>query len=142
MEYREQLFGKAVEWRETYRPVLAGPVDVRALCFILPLMIWPRWPMTPILIIVVLSFFVYLMSRKVEPDNVWRMMRSYTAGRTRWAVPRVEYRRPKTFAFEDQRMIGKEASALRKAIEKADLAPVPDEDLPVRKIRIANCRMG
>lgn len=137
-----QFFGKPVEWRETYRPVLAGPVDGRALYFALPLFLWPAWPETPVLLAIIVFVFWYLMAKKIEPDNVFRMMRSYTAGRMRWAVPRGEFREPKCYSFETPEMMAREREDLRKALEKADhVAPDP-EDLPVRKLRISRCRMG
>ena len=142
-ENRDTFFGKNVWWRERYRPVLAGPVDGRALYFTLPLLLRPSWPETPLIIMSVLFLFWFLMSRKIEPDNVPRFIRSHIAGRIRTPVSRHEMRMPKDYGFETREMMETEQKLLDEAVEKHEAEFGKDErDLKPKPLRVARCVMG
>lgn len=139
-------FRKNIWWRETYRPVLAGPVDGRALYFTMPLLLWPMWPETPLVIFTVLFVFWLLASKKIEPDNVHRILISYSVGRRRPPVSKYELRAPKDFAFETPEVMETEREAFRDALEKHEKehgpAMLPDDEIAPRKLHVHRCVMG
>ena len=95
----QHIYGRHADWRETWRPVLAGPVDGRALFFIIPLFVYLSM-FTLMLMIIILMVFWMLQHRKIQPDNVLKWLRSQTLGPRRTARGITDRRMPMDYGFE------------------------------------------
>lgn len=93
------VYGRHANWRETWRPVMAGPVDGRALFFIIPLFLYLSVK-TLILMVMILFVFWMLQRRKVQPDNVLKWMRSKIIGPRRSSRGLSDMRMPVDYGFE------------------------------------------
>lgn len=97
-------FGENVEWRETQKPAKFGPVDYRAVVFVIPILLYFRF-ITVIIAFIALAIFWHLEKKKVQPDNVLRWIRATLAGDYRTSHGPVRQRRPVDFGFEDDEHI-------------------------------------
>lgn len=98
--YEPTEFGGHVYWRESQRPARLGPLDYRAIVFILPILLYFRF-ITVVIAIIALVAFWYLEKKKVQPDNVLRWIRATLAGNIRTSHGPTRQRKPVDFGFED-----------------------------------------
>lgn len=109
-------FGEGVYWRESQRPAKFGPIDYRAVVFILPLFFYFRW-ITVFFALIAVAIFVYLGRKQIQPDNILRWLRSYLAGAEIMPHDYDSIRHPVDFGFEDEKLIAKHRALIEKEIE-------------------------
>lgn len=158
----QHIYGRHANWRETWRPVLAGPVDGRALFFIIPLFAYLSM-FTLVFMGLILTVFWMLQRRKIQPDNVLKWVRSRTLGPHRTARGLTDRRMPMDYGFErmeDYLRAEREAAQwlerARKPVKKSkkkkkgayssedDPAPVliDEEERERYPFRLYNARLG